>query len=97
MARDIESDVKKTDVRRGVRQGEPASKDPPRWRDGEATRPAGVDLLLRAVHCPQPPTPDDRVRLSTRVKAIMRRPTAGIGDDAAPQPSNDRGGRPTRK
>jgi hypothetical protein len=97
MARDIESDVK-TDERRGVRQGETASKDPPRWRDDEATRPAGVDVLLRAVHCPQPPTPDDRVRLSRRVKAIMRRPTEGSAGETLPgHPSNDRGLRATRK
>ena len=84
MAREIESDVKKTDRRRGVRQGEAASNDPPSWRDDEATRPAGVDLLLRAVHCRLPPTPDDRVRLSRRVKAIMRRPTDGTAGETLP-------------
>jgi hypothetical protein len=77
MARDIQSDVGKTDECAGASQEEARSKDPPRWRLDEATRPAGVDLLLRAVHCPQPPTPDDWIKLSMRVSSILRRPTGG--------------------
>lgn len=81
MAQDIESDV--TDERTGASQGEARSKDPPRWRDDEDTLPADVDLLLRAVHRPLPPTPDDWIKLSRRVSAILRRPTGGTVDDEA--------------
>ena len=83
MAQDIESDLGKTDERTGASQGEAPSKDPPRWREDEATRPADVDLLLRAVHRPLPPTPDDWIRLSMRVSAILRRPTGETVDDEA--------------
>ena len=83
MAQDIESDLGKTDERTGASQGEAPSTDPPRWRDDDATRPADVDLLLRAVHRPLPPTPDDWIRLSMRVSAILRRPTGETVDDEA--------------
>ena len=83
MAQDIESDVGQTDERTGASRGEAPSKDPPRWRDDEATRPADVALLLRAVHRPLPPTPDDWTRLSIRVSAILRRPTGGTVEDEA--------------
>ena len=83
MAKDIQSDVGQRDERTRASQGEARPKDPPRWRDDQATSPAGVDLLLRAVHCPRPPTRDDRSKLSMRVNAMLRRPTGGIVNDAA--------------
>ena len=92
MAQDIESDVGQTDERTGASQGEAPSKDPPRWRDDEATRPADVDLLLRGVHRPLPPTPDDWIRLSMRVDAILRRPTGGtVKDEARPAEQRSEG------
>jgi hypothetical protein len=54
-----------------AKRGTVRSKDPPRWRDSAATRTAGVNLILRAARCPQPPTPDDLVRLSGNVNAIV--------------------------
>jgi len=89
MAQDIESDVGKTDERTGASQGEAPSKDPPRWRDDEATRPTDVDLFLRAVQRPLPPTPDNWTRLSMRVNAILRRPTGVTVNDGA-RPSERR-------
>ena len=83
MAKDIQSDVGKRDERTRASQGEARPKDPPRWRDDKARRPAGVDLLLRAAPCPRPPTQDDRIKLSMRVKATLRRPTGGTVNDAA--------------
>jgi hypothetical protein len=77
MAQDIESDAENTDERARASREEARSKDPPRWRHDDATRPAGVDLLLRAIHCPQPPTLDDWTKLSMRVSSILRRPTGG--------------------
>jgi hypothetical protein len=94
MAQDIESGVGKTDERARASQGEARSKDPPRWRDDEATRPAGVDLLLRAVHCPQSPTPDDWTKLSMRVNAILRRPPGGTVNDEARPAEQRPGGSP---
>jgi hypothetical protein len=70
MAPDNQSEVGKA-KRMIARQGAVWSKDPPRWRDGTATRPSGVDLILRAARCPQPPTPGDLVRLSGDVNAIL--------------------------
>ena len=87
MAQDIGSDVGKTDERTGA--SEARSKDPPRWRDDEATCPADVDLLLRAVHRPLPPTPNDWIKLSMRLSAILRRPTGGTVNDEA-RPSEQR-------
>jgi len=92
MAQDIESDVGKTDERTDASQGEARSKDPPRWRDDEATCPADVDLLLRAAHRPLPPTPDDWTRLSMRLSAILRRPTGGtVNDEARPSEQRSEG------
>ena len=89
MARDIESDVGKTDERTSASPGEARSKDPPRWRDDEDTRPADVDLLLRAVHRPLPPTPNDWIKLSMRLSALLRRPTGETVNDGA-RPSEQR-------
>lgn len=73
MAPDNEAEVAK--ARRTIvkKPGDLRAKDPPRWRDGSATRPAGVDLILRAARCPQPPTADDLVRLSGSMNAILTR------------------------
>ena len=72
MAKDIHSGVGKTDERTRASRAEARPKDPPRWRDDKATRRAGVDLLLRATHYPRPPTQNDRIRLSMRIKATWR-------------------------
>jgi hypothetical protein len=72
MAKRTQSDVENRDERTLARRAEARSKDPLRWRDDKATRPAGVDLLLRGVQTPRPPTTDDWLRLSMRVNAILR-------------------------
>jgi hypothetical protein len=91
MAPDIQSDVGKKDERTGSSQGDARLKAPLRWRNDEATCPRGVDLLLRAVHCPVPLTPEDRIRLSMRLNAILRQPTGGTVHDGG-RPAEQRSG-----
>jgi hypothetical protein len=71
MAPDNESEVAKSKRTVAKKPGDLPLKDPRRWRDGAAARPAGVDFILRSARCPQPPTPDDLVKLSGSVDAIL--------------------------
>jgi hypothetical protein len=55
--RDIHLDVGRTIDRKIVREVEGRLTDPVRWRDDPAA-PIGAGLILRAIRCPQPPSPD---------------------------------------
>jgi hypothetical protein len=56
--RDIQMEVGRTGERTIVREVGERPTDPTRWRDDPAA-PLGADLILRAIRCPQAPSPDD--------------------------------------